>query len=180
MKTPRYIRIAGAKNSGKTTVIEALTSEFMARGLRVGTLKHTSHNHEFDKPGSDTHRHAAAGSAASVIVSPDRFVCHASRPVPERLSGLLIDIYDDCDVVLCEGHADLSPAPRPTLLVECVASTRKPLYQDDPDLAAIVSDTASAGRLSEKPVDGPHLFDRSDAGGLAIWLLGRLGIQTDS
>ncbi|MEJ2722466.1 MAG: molybdopterin-guanine dinucleotide biosynthesis protein B, partial [bacterium] len=146
MSEPFYIRIAGAKNSGKTTLIVALIAELTARGFRVATLKHTSHDHEFDRRGSDSQRHGAAGSAASVIVSPGRFVCHAQRPPADELSRLLRCMYAGCDVILCEGYTDLSPGDAPAPLIECVAPGEKTFFADDADIVALVaSDDLSTG-----------------------------------
>lgn len=61
--------IVGAKNSGKTTLVEQLIPRLIARGLRVTTIKHTAHNHSFDTPGKDSHRHREAGSDQTLTIS---------------------------------------------------------------------------------------------------------------
>ncbi|UCH83471.1 MAG: molybdopterin-guanine dinucleotide biosynthesis protein B [Candidatus Latescibacterota bacterium] len=176
MTQPCYVRIAGAKNSGKTTLIVALTAEFTSHGYRVGTLKHTSHNHEFDRPGSDSFRHSAAGSAATIIVSPERFVLHAPRPADPQLLSLFDNIYDDCDIVFCEGHTDLSPTSGRAPLVECVAPGDNPLFEHDPDLVALVGDTIE----STGSTNTTRVFARSDSNALAAWLRKRFGIKKNS
>jgi len=162
MSEPCYIRIAGKKNSGKTTLIVALATNLTARGFRVATLKHTSHDHEFDRPGSDSQRHTAAGSLASVIVSPDRLVYHAPRPQADTLADFFRRIYDGCDIVLCEGHANLAPTAARTPLVECIAPGGDPLFGDDPDIAAVVTDTPEVASVPA--------FSWSDTVALADWL----------
>ncbi|MEE8417060.1 MAG: molybdopterin-guanine dinucleotide biosynthesis protein MobB, partial [candidate division Zixibacteria bacterium] len=72
---PAQIRIAGQKNSGKTRLIEVLTSEFTRLGFRVAAVKHTSHDHEFDRPKTDTWRYRKAGSETAIIISPNNWVC---------------------------------------------------------------------------------------------------------
>ena len=47
------IHIVGCKNSGKTTLIVDVLPELVARGYRVGAIKHSSHRHEVDVPGKD-------------------------------------------------------------------------------------------------------------------------------
>jgi molybdopterin-guanine dinucleotide biosynthesis protein B len=37
------LHIVGRKNHGKTTLLVALLAELTGRGLRVGSIKHTSH-----------------------------------------------------------------------------------------------------------------------------------------
>jgi molybdopterin-guanine dinucleotide biosynthesis protein B len=163
MNAPCYIRVAGKKNSGKTTLIVALVGDLAARGYRVATLKHTSHNHEFDRPGSDSQRHTAAGSLATVIVSPERLVCHARRPRATSLADYLRRTYDGCDIVLCEGHAELAPSATPTPLVECVPPGGTQLFAGDPELVAVVTDTPITSSVAT--------FSRSDAPALATWLI---------
>lgn len=68
------IAFIGRKNSGKTTLVEALISELTARGISASSLKHHSHDDfEIDIPGKDSYRHHAAGTVATAIVSSKRF-----------------------------------------------------------------------------------------------------------
>ena len=68
MTPPRAVSVVGFKDSGKTRVVEALVGELTRRGYRVGTLKHTAENIDFDTPGKDTRRHREAGARASAIL----------------------------------------------------------------------------------------------------------------
>ena len=63
------LAIIGAKNSGKTTVLEALVSYLNENGYRVATIKHTSHHHRFDTPGKDSYRHRSAGAGLTIAQS---------------------------------------------------------------------------------------------------------------
>ncbi len=65
---PKTVSVIGFKNSGKTSVVEALVRELSSRGRRVGTLKHTADDISLDTPGKDTSRHRAAGSVATGII----------------------------------------------------------------------------------------------------------------
>ena len=65
--------ITGWKNAGKTSVMERLVAEFVARGLRVSTLKHAHHTFEIDHEGRDTFRHRAAGAAEVLVSSGTRW-----------------------------------------------------------------------------------------------------------
>ena len=65
------IAIVGRHNSGKTTLIERLIAELVARGLDVGSIKHHSHRgFDIDHPGKDSYRHRAAGASETVIAAP--------------------------------------------------------------------------------------------------------------
>jgi len=65
----RRLHIVGRKNSGKTTFIVELVRYFTSSGLRIGTIKHTHHQHELDTPGKDSHRHREAGAQVVGILS---------------------------------------------------------------------------------------------------------------
>ncbi|MDO4291544.1 MAG: molybdopterin-guanine dinucleotide biosynthesis protein B [Eggerthellaceae bacterium] len=65
------ISIVGRHNSGKTTLIEQVIAEMVARGHDVGSVKHHSHDaFDIDHPGKDSYRHRAAGASETVIASP--------------------------------------------------------------------------------------------------------------
>jgi len=65
---PKTVSVTGFKNSGKTSVVEAIVRELSSRGHRVGTLKHTADDIDLDTPGKDTSRHRNAGSVATGIL----------------------------------------------------------------------------------------------------------------
>ncbi len=47
--TPKLLSIIGRSGSGKTHLITRLIPYFVAKGLKVGSIKHTHHQAEFDK-----------------------------------------------------------------------------------------------------------------------------------
>ena len=109
MGTPRVVAVVGFKNAGKTRVVEALVAELTRRGHRVGTLKHTAEDAPFDKPGTDTWRHAEAGAVASAILSEKRTAIFLKRALSiQRAAGALGDV----DFIVLEGFKTLDIAPR--------------------------------------------------------------------
>jgi len=64
------LHIVGEKNSGKTTLTEKLIGELASRGINVGSIKHSSHNHTLDKEGSDSDKFSKAGADPSVFATP--------------------------------------------------------------------------------------------------------------
>jgi molybdopterin-guanine dinucleotide biosynthesis protein B len=65
---PKTVSVTGFKNSGKTSVVEALVRELSSRGRRFGTLNHTADDIDLDTPGKDTSRHRDAGCVATGIL----------------------------------------------------------------------------------------------------------------
>jgi molybdopterin-guanine dinucleotide biosynthesis adapter protein len=129
------LHIVGGKDHGKTTLILDLLRELTGRGLRVGTIKHTSHRHDLDTPGSDSYQHRQTGAVPAAIVTSELVGVFFPRPVDfyEHLAPL----YADCDLVLVEGHMD-HVAPkieiwRRSLGTPCLAADRG-------DILALVTD----------------------------------------
>jgi molybdopterin-guanine dinucleotide biosynthesis protein B len=103
---PRILNIVGCKNSGKTRAVEILVPRLQKLGLRVGTLKHTEHNKfQWDREGTDTYRHHAAGSEVSGIFGRNSFAVDLNRPdLKEPLVDEIVKLfYSDVDIVLVEG-----------------------------------------------------------------------------
>ena len=105
--------IVGSKNSGKTTVLEQLVKYLVNDGIRVATVKHTSHSHRFDTPGKDSHRHREAGAGLTVVVSEAEVAVFAR---PDELEWSRVQELADhqFDIWLVEGDRR---ADRPKLLV---------------------------------------------------------------
>ncbi len=100
----------GGHESGKTTLIVELVPWLTARGLRVGTIKHSSKDAEDDVAGKDSHLHATSGAAVSAFVTPARETARRFGQ-EERLDDLLARDFADCDLVLVEGFKFL-PMPK--------------------------------------------------------------------
>ena len=139
------IHIVGRKNCGKTTLVCELVREFTARGLKVGTVKHTHHNHELDTPGKDSYKHREAGAAAVGILSPHMtalFIPIAREQLRESRYAQFEVQFSDCDLILVEGDLQAS-APR--IEVWRSASGESPYAANDSAIVAVVSDDAPPG-----------------------------------
>lgn len=94
--------IVGAKNSGKTTLIEELVARFCKLGLVVGTVKHSSHNHTFDTEGKDSYRHRLAGAQMTLAMSESDAALFFP-PDTEQIDQVRQLINRSCDICLIEG-----------------------------------------------------------------------------
>ncbi len=132
----KRIHIVGRKNHGKTTLIVELIREFSRRGLRVGVIKHSSHQHELDTPGKDSHRQRLAGAAPVAVVTSDLVGIYMPRDATTEFYEQLAPMYKGCDLVLVEGHIDAEGLKvevwRQTLGGSCLAAERE-------DIAAVVA-----------------------------------------
>lgn len=101
------LAVVGAKNSGKTAVLEGLISYLDSKGYRVATVKHTSHRHRFDTPGKDSYRHRQAGAGLTIAESGEEIAIFA-RPDLLSVSDIQNWTHDNFDIWLIEGdrHAD--------------------------------------------------------------------------
>ena len=165
MKT---VGIVGRSGSGKTTLIERLLPRLRARGLRVSTIKHSHHGIDLDPPGKDSRRHRDAGAEEVLLVSEHRWALLRETPRdstvrPPDLPRLLARMAP-VDLVLVEGYGRL-PGPRLELVRAALAEqpAKRPLYLDDPAIAALATDHAVAG--------WPGLrFDLDDTEAICVWI----------
>jgi molybdopterin-guanine dinucleotide biosynthesis protein B len=101
------VSVVGRKAGGKTTVLERLVSELVARGYRVATARHHAHDTPIDTPGKDTWRHAEAGAAVTMVSSPSELVVFR-RVDRERTLDELAQEAEGCDILLTEGFGDVA------------------------------------------------------------------------
>lgn len=98
------LSVVGRHNSGKTTAIEKLIAELVARGHDVGSVKHHSHpGFEIDYPGKDSFRHRAAGASETVIASPG-LMARVKTIEGEAECADIVASMPGHDVVIVEGY----------------------------------------------------------------------------
>ncbi len=153
----KRVHIVGRKNSGKTTLVEDLIRHFAAQGLRVGTIKHTHHQHELDVPGKDSHRHREAGAAVVGILSPRMtavFRPHDVGPDTADRYAAMAPLFADCDLVLVEGHLAL---PGAKLEVWRAGVDQDPLALEHADIVAVITDDPCPAKV---PIVPRHNLNR--------------------
>lgn len=98
------VSIVGRHNSGKTTLIEGLIAELVARGHDVGSVKHHSHvGFDIDYPGKDSYRHRAAGASETVIAAPGQ-MARIKTVEGEMECDEILRTMPGHDVVIVEGY----------------------------------------------------------------------------
>ena len=98
---PPTLLCMGWSGSGKTTYLEKLLPELIARGLRVSVVKHDAHGFQMDKPGKDTWRLTQAGASGVAISGPSGWAV-LSRETIDLES--LREKLPPADLILVEGH----------------------------------------------------------------------------
>ena len=101
---PQIISIVGKPRSGKTTLLQGLITELKRRGLRVATIKHSTHEFKLDSPGKDSWLLAQAGSELVVFNSPQRLAYIRKVDKEVSLDELAHLVGEDFDIVLTEGY----------------------------------------------------------------------------
>ena len=153
---PPRVHVVGAQDSGKTTHAIRLVEALVARGLSVGAVKHTGHEHETDVPGSDSQRYAAAGASPVTFVSGRRTGVHARHAGAPSLDAVVGREMPDVDVVVVEGFREEAG---PKVEVCRSATGREPVAAGDPEVLAVMTD-----RETSHPSSVPRLplgeFDR--------------------
>jgi molybdopterin-guanine dinucleotide biosynthesis protein B len=134
--------IAGHSGMGKTTLLERLVPEFVARGLSVSLLKHSHKDIDIDRPGKDSYRIRESGCKEVLLLGDRRWaLMHELRGAPEPELDELLGRMQDCDLLLVEGFkAGLFPK----LEVWRAGLGKETLWPDWPGIGAIASDAPPA------------------------------------
>jgi molybdopterin-guanine dinucleotide biosynthesis protein MobB len=132
--------VTGWKNAGKTGLVERLVAEFVARGLRVSTLKHAHHSFDVDQPGRDSHRHREAGATEVLLASGRRWaLMHELRGAEEPPLSELLAHMAPVDLILVEGW---KRDRHPKVEAHRAAAGQPLIAPGDPTIRAVASDVA--------------------------------------
>ena len=161
--------IIGHAGCGKTTLIADLVSVLVEKGIRVGSMKHSSHVHELDKPGKDSYCHRKAGAVPVSMVTETMSAVYLPRTSEYTPQKLLDTFYAQVDIVLIEGWIS---GPYDKIEVWRKTVGQPPLLSSVKQVKALVSDDP----LSLEDASGVagqkiSCFQRSDLAGVVAYLL---------
>lgn len=130
------IHIIGQPGSGKTSFVVELIQELKKHQLRVGSLKHSSHAHELDKPGKDSFAHRKAGASPVSMVTREMAAVYLTRTREVTPLAFLEKYYSETDIVLIEGWIS---GPYPKVEIWRKALNKPPLFSGISHVKALVS-----------------------------------------
>jgi molybdopterin-guanine dinucleotide biosynthesis adapter protein len=140
-KMTPIISIVGYSDAGKTTLLEKLVPELKKKGYRVGTIKNSHHELNFDKKGKDSWRHFESGADAVVMASVDKTVMIRRKESKDADSHAQLSFLEkhltDMDVIIAEGYKN---AGFPKIEVFRPQAQEEPVCLNDDTLTAIVTD----------------------------------------
>ncbi|MCG8550875.1 MAG: molybdopterin-guanine dinucleotide biosynthesis protein B [Desulfobacterales bacterium] len=154
------VQIIGRPGAGKTTLVAGLVRYFTGQGLCVGTLKHSSHAYELDKPGKDSHVHRQAGAIPAAMVNAEMAALYFPASDFTRPEQLIQTYYRHATLVLIEGWIS-GPYPKIEIWRQCVG--KAPLFKDVEKVCALVCDSVPADTGKKCP----PIFALDDIPGLA-------------
>lgn len=96
-----WIQIVGTKDTGKTSLVEAMTRELVRRGRTVAYIKHTHVDATLDAEDTDTARIRSAGAAVTALTGSDFTIAH--RGSGRGVEELSFRVAAPGDIVLAEG-----------------------------------------------------------------------------
>ncbi|WP_022668018.1 molybdopterin-guanine dinucleotide biosynthesis protein B [Desulfospira joergensenii] len=165
--------IIGQPGSGKTTLMVDLISELVRQGIRVGSIKHSAHVHELDKPGKDSFCHRKAGASPVTMMAGDMAAIYLplsrgnSKPTPQMF--LENPLYQNLDMVLIEGWIS---GPYPKIEMWRKEAGRPPLFTKVEGVRALVTDDSlDPDSSSEAKSAGLRLFQRKSPRDIVAYLL---------
>ena len=169
MKHPFHI--IGHPACGKTTLMVEIIDALVKRGVRVGSIKHSAHSHELDKPGKDSFRHRKAGAVPAAMMTTEMAAVFLPRDRDLSVDDLIRQYFSAVDMVLIEGWIS---GPHEKIEVFGNGCDRKPLFHQVDNVKAFVTDQpvspADMVAAGEKRI---RVFSRSDVRSLVAFIISR-------
>ena len=133
----KVVQIVGHRNSGKTTITTQIIRELRRRNLAVGSIKHSAHSHELDKPGKDSHLHRTAGASPAAMMTQGQIAIYLPKTPDRDPAWLMENHFRDVDITVIEGWIS---GPFKKIEVWRQATGKAPLSRTVENTIAMVSD----------------------------------------
>jgi molybdopterin-guanine dinucleotide biosynthesis protein MobB len=165
VKAPR-IAFVGRHNSGKTTLLLAVLPLLVARGIRVGYLKHAHAGFEIDQPKKDSYRARRTGVVQTIVTGGGQTAVIDDESAQDLALDAVVARYarEDLELLVVEGFKS---EPLPKIEVARAALSTELLCLNDRNLVATVSDFPLSPAV-------PH-FGLGDAPAIADFIAARIG-----
>ena len=162
MKAPR-IAFVGRHNSGKTTLLLAVLPLLVAKGIRVGYLKHAHAGFEIDRPDKDSYRARRTGVVQTIVVGGGQTAVIDDAEDLGLDAAIARYARDDLDLLVVEGF---KAEPLPKIEVARAALSTELLCLNDRNLVATATDFDVSPAV-------PH-FGLGDAPAIADFVAARI------
>ncbi|EGL8219611.1 molybdopterin-guanine dinucleotide biosynthesis protein B [Listeria monocytogenes] len=108
------LQIIGFKNSGKTTLLNALIRASRKENYTVSAIKHDAHDFSIDHAGTDSYAFQESGAKAVVIANSRQYAVMEQNGIDLKTA---IQKLPESDIVLIEGYKE-GPFPKIILIRE--------------------------------------------------------------
>ncbi|EIV1154359.1 TPA: molybdopterin-guanine dinucleotide biosynthesis protein B [Listeria monocytogenes] len=108
------LQIIGFKNSGKTTLLNALIRASRKENYTVSAIKHDAHDFSVDHAGTDSYSFQESGAEAVVIANLRQYAVMEQTGIDLKTA---IQKLPESDIVLIEGYKE-GPFPKIILVRE--------------------------------------------------------------
>jgi molybdopterin molybdotransferase len=162
----KYPRIAfvGRHNSGKTTLLLAVLPLLVAKGIRVGYLKHAHAGFEIDQPAKDSYRARRTGVLQTIVTGGGQTAVIDDAEDLGLEAAVARYARDDLELLVVEGF---KAEPLPKIEVARAALSTELLCLNDRNLVATATDFDVSPAV-------PH-FALADAPAIANFIAARIG-----
>lgn len=133
MNKPPIIHVVGKKGSGKTDLMVGLIGSLSARGYSLAAVRHSPHEHEVNKEGTDTASFKKAGAKGTALVALDETSLFIPISEWKEKVSVLQNVFCDADLILMEGGVKNGEYK-----IEVVKEGEDLLCKDDEGLMAVV------------------------------------------
>ena len=168
---PAPIQIIGHPGCGKTTLIVEIIEKLVKKGFTVGTIKHSAHHHELDKPGKDSYMHRKAGALPAAIMTKAMAAIYLPKNKNQSPDDLIQQYFSQVDIVLIEGWIS---GPHVKIEVFRDFCERKPLFHEVENVKVFIQNQPiNSNDVKIAKAKGIQVFERTDVMKLLDYILSK-------